>query len=217
MMARRYTPSRLLPALAAFSVALWAAPAHASTNLLNVYLGAAVGHASLRGQDARMIPVDSLGSFDRTNTAYQVMAGVRGLYLLGAELDYFNLGHGTASPILGGPGTLTNAQISQRGEAAFAVLYLPVPVIDVYLKAGVARLTTRLSAAVSYANCSPAGVCLGFAPFAGSLSFTETGFAAGAGLQWKLGNWAVRAEYERFAALGEHPDLETLGVTWSIL
>ena len=50
-----------------------------------------------------------------------------------------------------------------------------------------------------------------------SFSTTETTFAAGAGVQWKLGNWAIRGDYERFTALGEHPSLISVGVTWSFL
>lgn len=215
-MARRIDSFRLLPVLAALLIAP-AIPAHASTNLLDVYIGAAVGHARLRARDSNLIPIGSLGSLDRKDFAYQVMLGVRGLYLLGAEVDYFNFGSGRAFPAWSGPGALTDARMSQKGEAAFAMLYLPVPVIDLYLKAGIARLTTHLSVSTNYTGCAPPLTCIGLVPFSGGLDTTETAFAAGAGAQWKLGNWAVRAEYERFAALGEHPDLVTLGVTRSFL
>jgi len=47
------------------------------------------------------------------------------------------------------------------------------------------------------------------------LDRTNTGFAAGAGAQFKLGSWAVRAEYERFNAAGANPSLVSLGVTWT--
>ena len=46
---------------------------------------------------------------------------------------------------------------------------------------------------------------------------TATTFAAGAGVQWQIGNWAIRGEYERFTALGENPSLITVGATWSFL
>ena len=221
---------RLLPSIAALLIAPLAVPAHASTNLLNLYVGASLGHASLRAKDSGLIASTypgSLGSFDRGDFAYQVMAGVRGLYLLGAEIDYFDLGNGGVSPSWSGLGAVTGARISQKGEAAFAVLYLPVPVINLYLKAGIARLTTDLNASGNTGAC-PAGsecpliVCPTCSPpipspFHGTLNTSETTFAAGAGVQWKLGNWAVRGEYERFDALGEHPDLVTVGVIWTIL
>ena len=215
---------RLLPALAALLIAPLAIPARASTNLLNVYVGAALGHASLRAKDSRLIPLSSsvLGSFDRNDTAYQFMAGVRGLYLLGAEVDYFHLGSGRVTPAWAGIGTLGSAHLSQKGEAAFALLYLPIPVpmLDVYLKAGVARLTSDLSASADFPGCTGT-LCTCIVScsshVSGALSTTETAFAAGAGVQWSFGDWAVRGEYERFTALGEHPDLLSVGVTWSFL
>jgi opacity protein-like surface antigen len=218
---------RYLPVLGALLIAPLLRPAHAATDLLNVYIGAAVGHASLRAKDSGLIPAHpgALGNFDRGDTAFQFMAGVRGLYLLGAEFDYFHLGSGGVSPSLSAVGTLGSAHLSQQGEAAFGLLYLPIPVpmLDVYVKAGVARLTSDLSASGS--ACSPGLACLplctaGGCPndrFSGRFSTTETTFAAGAGVQWSFGNWAVRGEYERFDALGQHPDLLSVGVTWTIL
>lgn len=216
-MASRIDSLRLLPVLAALLIAPSAVPAHAATNLLDFYVGAALGHARLRAKDSGLLPADSLGSFDRSAFAYQIMAGVRGLYLLGAEVDYFDFGSGRVAPAWSGAGTLTHARMSQKGEAAFAVLYLPVPVIDFYIKAGVARLTTHLSASANYPGCVPPLQCIAFVPQSGSVDTSETTFAAGAGAQWQFGDWAVRAEYERFTALGEHPDLVTLGVTHSFL
>ena len=35
-----------------------------------------------------------------------------------------------------------------------------------------------------------------------SQSTGDVAFAYGAGLQWRLGQWAVRGEYERFGAAG---------------
>lgn len=208
--------------------------AHASTNLLNVYVGASYGHANIRADDTNLlsivgIPGARLGSLDFGHSAYQIAAGVRGLDVLGAEVDYFDLGSGGASPSWSGPGFVTGARASQKGEAAFAVLYLPVPVIDVYLKAGLARITTALSASAAGSTCPPGaecpldlicivgGPCGGTFAVNGAFETTETTFAAGAGVQWKFGDWAIRGEYERFTALGEHPDLASVGVTWSFL
>lgn len=209
--------------------ALAAVPrARASSNLLDFYVGAGYGHAHLRASVPGLIsslPGSRLGSFDLGHSAYQFTAGIRGLELLGAEVDYFDLGSGEASPSWSGPDILANARVSQKGEAAFGVLYLPVPFIDFYVKAGVARLTTRLGASI--AGACPAGyqcptVCtISGCPSAfsanGALHTTETTFAAGAGVQWQLGAWALRGEYERFGAFGEHPDLLTVGATFSFL
>jgi opacity protein-like surface antigen len=229
-MAKRKLPYRLLAWLAALLLAPLTVPANASTNLLNLYVGVSLGHASLRAKDSSLIAATyrgSMGSFDRGDFAYQVEAGVRGLYLLGAEIDYFNLGNGGVSPSWSGLGAVTDATMSQKGEAAFAVLYLPVPVINLYLKAGIARLTTDLNASGNTGACPPGSECPFIvcptcsppipSPFRGTLDTSETTLAAGAGVQWKLGDWAVRGEYERFEALGEHPDLLTIGVIWTIL
>jgi len=48
-------------------------------------------------------------------------------------------------------------------------------------------------------------------------SSTDTAFAYGAGVQWKLGDWAVRGEYERFDAAGANPTLLSIGMTYWIL
>ena len=204
-----------------------ARPCLASTNLLDGYIGAAYGHANLRGSDSGLIssmPGSRLGGFSVGDTAYQIIAGVRGLELLGVEVDYFDLGSGAASPswVASGSYSVTRARISQRGEAAFAVLYLPVPIVDFYLKAGVARITSDLSASVAGTACPPGAFCPailtgGFRTATGAARTTATTFAAGAGVQWQIGNWAIRGEYERFTALGENPSLITVGATWSFL
>jgi hypothetical protein len=43
---------------------------------------------------------------------------------------------------------------------------------------------------------------------------TNTGFAGGAGAQFKMGSFAVRGEYERFSAAGGNPSLLSVGVIW---
>lgn len=193
--------------------------ARAATNLFNLYVGAGLGHADLRARSPSPIlsNPDALGTFDRHDMAYQFMAGVRGLYLLGAEVDYYHLGSGSVSPSFSGIGTIGNAHVSQKGEAAFAVLYLPIPVpmLDVFVKAGAARITSDLSASFTATPGLPLPPAGGTNTYASSE--TTTGLAAGAGVQWSFGNWAVRGEYQRFSAMGEHPDLLTVGVTWSLL
>lgn len=212
---------RLLSLLGVLLSLLVAAPAHASAKLLNIYVGAGVGYASVRANRSNLFPSNpnSVGSFDRNGSAYQIMVGVRALELLGAEFDYIQLGKGGASPSWSGAGSLSDAHVSQKGEAAYAVLYLPVPILEVYLKAGVARLMTELSGVNVVPGCSSPLDCIvpaGVRNY-GAFNTTETTFASGAGVQWNVGRWAVRGEYERFAALGEHPDLLSLDVTWSFL
>jgi opacity protein-like surface antigen len=187
----------------------------AQADPLDVYLGAGFGQAHIRAQldglNGASGPLGSLGSFDSTKSAYQAMLGIRLISFLGAEVDYMDLGQqsvrGPGQPVPGEAGSYVSAeQVSQKGEAAFGMLYLPVPVIDVYVKAGLSRITTDMSAAIT----SPSGTSYA------SHSSSDVGFAYGAGVQWKLGQWAVRGEYERFDAAGANPSLLTIGMTYWI-
>lgn len=205
-----------LPALILCS--LGAATAAQAGDLLGLYVGASFGQAHIRAEQGDIVP-QAGGTLDMTHSAFKGMLGIRVLSFLGAEVAYMDLGK--ASSLAGAGSTtvgITSEQVSQRGEAAFALLYLPVPVVDVYVKAGLSRITTDSNAtvipigvgacAIGYPNCG--------GPFSVSHDFTDTGFAYGAGVQWKLGQWAVRGEYERFDAAGANPSLLSIGMTYWI-
>ncbi|MGA2710947.1 MAG: outer membrane beta-barrel protein [Steroidobacteraceae bacterium] len=178
-------------------------------DLLGLYVGGTVGQS--RGVEA----IDSTGfvvyngvvtetqSFEGRHAAFSVMLGVRPISLLGAEIDYIDLGKPGGS-LWGNP-----ADISMKGAAAFGVLYLPVPIVDVYLKAGAARLESTVNGSV----CSPCAC--DFCRFSFQLNSTNTSGAGGVGAQYKFGSWAVRAEYERFNAAGGNPSLLSAGITWT--
>ena len=196
-------------------------PARA-TNLLNVYLGAAYVRAHLQAQGSDLLPFSGsspLAPFRRSDSGFQLTAGVRGLELFGVEVDYFDLGGGPVSRVDLGTSTALGAHLSQTGEAAFALFYLPIPepFIDVYVKAGVSRITSDLHGTLTAQGCTSGGTCAttSTSPFA--LNYTNTGFAAGAGVQWNVGSWGVRAEYDRLTALGAHPDLISIGVIRTFL
>ena len=196
----------------------------AQADPLDFYLGAAFGQAHIRAQlnglSGASGPLGSLGDFDSTDSAYQAMLGIRLISFLGAEVDYMDLGQhsvrGPGQPVPGVSGYYVSAeQVSQKGEAAFGMLYLPVPIIDVYVKAGVSRITTDMSATInSNVTCGVVGSNCGTS-YASHTS-SDVGFAYGAGVQWKLGQWAVRGEYERFDAAGANPSLLSIGMTYWI-
>jgi len=176
---------------------------------LGLYIGAAYGQAHIRAQLDDLNSSVPLGEFDSTHSAYQGMLGIRPISFLGAEITYVDFGQVTFGNYSAGsavsPGPYPAAvQVSQKGEAAYGLLYLPVPIIDVYVKAGVSRITTDMSA--TYASTTGAEVI--------DRSPTDTSFAYGAGVQWKLGQWAVRGEYERFSAAGANPSLFSIGMTY---
>lgn len=201
---------------------LGAATVAQADDLLGAYLGASFGQAHIRAEQREIVP-QAGGSLDMTHSAFKGILGVRVLSLLGAEVAYMDFGKvssvaGLQAPGLGG--SITAERVSQKGEAAFAVLYLPVPVIDAYVKAGLSRITTDFNATITPQAGIPS--CILFNPNCNSPynlrhDFTDTSFAYGAGLQWKLGQWAVRGEYERFDAAGANPSLLSIGMTYWIL
>jgi opacity protein-like surface antigen len=182
----------------------------AADEFLGAYVGGAIGQAHVVSSATYpTIAEQYTGEFDENHSAYKVMVGIRPISLVGAELSYIDFGN-PGGNIFGYP-----ASASLRGPAAFGVLYLPVPIVDIYAKAGVARLHDTLSGLYPVGDliCELDKPC-GTAPF--RLSQTTTTFAAGAGAQYRFGPWAVRAEYERFNADSEHPSLVSLGLTWTL-
>jgi len=175
---------------------------------LGIYLGGAVGQSQVSAiaNSASFAPVGSIavGEFKENHSAFKVMIGVRPISLVGAELAYIDFGHPS--------GNLFDyrADASIKGEAAFGILYLPVPLVDIYLKAGVARLQSTLSGVVPNLP-----ICSSCVPPRFEQDRTNTSGAGGVGAQVKFGAWAVRAEYERFNSAGENPSLLSAGVTWT--
>lgn len=210
-------PALALAALILCSVI--ATPAVRAADTLGFYIGGAYGQAHIRARLDWLVPGSAGSDFDSTHSAYQAMVGIRPLSFLGAEITYVDLGtrtlvgSGVLIPALPGSGASATEQVSQKGEAAYALLYLPVPIVDAYVKAGLSRLRTDMSIQA----VAPGIFCQVSQPdcniYNAARSATETAFAYGAGLQWKLGQWAIRGEYERFSAAGANPSLISVGMT----
>lgn len=79
---------------------------------------------------------------------------------------------------------------------ASVYLPLPVPLLDVYGKGGVARLNYRASSSNGCLACSLFNA-----------DYSETRVAYGGGAQLKLDRLAVRVEYERISASNGDPSL----------
>ncbi len=191
--------------------------------LLGLYLGGAIGQADVlaRGLPNPLTAGTPIGDFGENHGAYQAMIGIRPVSLVGVELGYLNFGHPSKavgvipSQLAGVPGDRVAAGVTMKGEAAFGVLYLPIPIIEAYAKAGLARLQTT---AQSTARLNGPYFCTVEHPacqFSADYGTTNTGLAAGVGAQYKIRSWAVRAEFERFSAAGEHPRLLSLGLIWT--
>ena len=175
-------------------------------NLLGLYFGGALGQSQLEAGIPTVGAPFGTYNFKENHSAYKVMVGVRPISLLGAEFEYMDLGHPTSSV-----GTMTN-DVSIKGSGVFALLYLPIPVIDVFVKAGFARLQTSSTSYDPQVNCgiAPNPNC----PYT-QWHDTSTDVGAGAGVQFKLLSWAMRGEYEQFHAAGGYPKLLSIGVTYT--
>jgi opacity protein-like surface antigen len=166
---------------------------------LGLYVGGAVGRARVDATAAFG------GQFREDHSAFKGLVGLRPISVLGAELAYVDFGHPSR---LNG---IIATDVTMKGAAAFGMLYLPVPLIDIYAKAGAARLQSTVGTQIV---CPPGAVCIAIATPA-PISRTNTSFAGGAGVQYKLGAFGVRGEYERFNAAGGNPYLLSLGATWT--
>jgi opacity protein-like surface antigen len=206
--------------LASFAFTFAARCAVASaTDPLGLYIGAAVGSAHIRSDEvAFALPNGTDGTplgFDQQHLGWKVLAGLRPISLVGAELEYIDFGHPSSVQPFGNL-LAYQTNVHPKATTLFGVIYLPLPLplFGLYGKAGVARLQRNVSAqvvcTVTSGDCPPTRY---FPPLA--LSESDIYFAYGAGAQVKLSTFAVRLEYERISANGGDPDLFSLGVTWT--
>jgi len=175
----------LLGAVGALGVA--AGTAQAGVPGVDVYMGAGVGQSNAD------ISASDLGvsSFDKKDLGWKVFFGGRFVSTLGGELDYIDFG----KPDGGG------AEVNYKALAGFGMFYLPIPlpVLDIYAKAGVARLDSDLHVTGS------------------SFSTKDTKFAYGAGVQLKFGSFAIRGEYEQFKVEDTKPTMLSVSFSKSFL
>lgn len=158
------------------------------------YIGGGVSQAKLDDVGGDFDTGD-LDDFKLDNTAWKAIVGFRPMKMFAVEANYDDLGKERGS--VGG----VNFNADAKAFSAFAVGFLPIPVVDVYAKAGLARWKTNARAEGLF-----------------DLDDKGTDFAYGAGVQLNLGSLAARLEYEQFDV--KHTDgveLLTLGVTWTFL
>jgi opacity protein-like surface antigen len=197
----RARPFKWTASLACFIVMAFPITQARADNPLGLYVGGAVGQARVDTS----APAPYVSDFRENHSAFKAMAGLRPISPVGAELAYVDFGH---------PSRLNGiilTDVTMNGAAALGILYLPVSIVDVYVKAGLARLQSTVTSAIV---CPPGAACIAIAAPA-PVSRTNVGFGGGAGAQLKVGSFAVRGEYERFNAAGGNPDLFSLGLTWT--
>jgi hypothetical protein len=185
----------------------FAADAAHAEDLLGFYAGGAFGKAWLDASDGLV------SNFGSDKHASEFIVGWRPISELAAELEYINFGSSS------GFSTYPNSNIpllneaSRKGLAAYGVLYLPTPVVDFYLKAGVAKLHTKTSTIVE--PCPMGGTC---PPLSNPIPVNSTGvgLTGGGGVMYRFRRIEARFDYARFATNGGgNPYLMTLGLTWT--
>lgn len=172
--------------LSALALALLGGTAHAADN--GFYLGAAVSQSQIDG---------IADSFDLDDTGYKLIAGFRPLDVFAVELNYMDLGSDSATA---GPATF---RAEATALAGFGMLMLPLPLVDFYVKAGVASWESKGSlSSITVSRFKDDG----------------TEFAYGAGVQAHFGSLGARLEYESFDIEDtDGIDLFSLGLTWTFL
>lgn len=166
--------------------AAFAAPAYAADN--GFYIGAGIGQGYVK--------VDEVGldNFDGDDTGYKLIAGFRVFKMLGFEANYVDLG--SAKDNVSG----VNVKADTKGLDAFAVGYLPIPVVDIFAKVGVISWDQDFDIS-SIASADDSG----------------TDFAYGVGVGFAFGAAAVRAEYERFEIPHtDSVDMVSASFTWTL-
>jgi hypothetical protein len=180
-------------------------------NPAGFYVGAGVGASNI-GSDG--YGYDGYYSYNHDETAWKLIAGVRPISPLGAELEYIDFGRANTNPNYAYDGYDFNGQsTASKATVLFAVGYLPLPIpfLDIYGKAGVARL--QQDSTTYFDTCQPPTECN--APPAYRSDDWSTDFAYGVGIQTKWLGLAVRAEYERIDTTGRDPDALTVSATWT--
>jgi hypothetical protein len=170
-----------LPALLAGALVLATGVAQGADD--GLYIGGAIGRSS-EAYDPYTFNVHG------ANVGYDLSAGYRPFSALAGELDYTSFGRATAG----------ENYVDTSAVGVFALGFLPVPVVDLYGRLGVADWRTGAN--------SP-----GF-------SFTRTGadIAYGVGGGMHFGSVGVRVEYTRFTVShASDIDLAAVGLTWTLL
>jgi len=161
-------------------------PAQAADN--GVYLGASVGYASLNeGFEGE--------DFDGSATGFKGILGWRFLDWLAVEANYVDFGS-MDDDVFG-----EEVGIDTNGVSLSALAFLPVGPVDLFARVGIIDWSTDIE----------------IDDFEDIEDFGDSGtdFAWGAGVQFRLGSLALRAEYESFDLGGTNVNMVSAGLTWT--
>lgn len=202
--------SKTLGAILAIA-ACGASGAAIADNPVGFYVGAGVGDSQIRSDDSYY---GYPGYYNDNQFAWQGIIGIRPIRILGLEATYIDFGtpyrhNGTYDYNVSG------ADSHPTAPALFAVGYLPLPLpfLDVFAKAGAARLSTNVTDFVQQ-PCTAGGPCPYFLP-TDRHQVIDTRFAYGAGVQSKFPfGLIVRGEYERISSQFGDPSAFMASAIW---
>lgn len=130
--------------------------------------------------------------YDADANGYKLIAGWRFIDWLAVEANYVDFGSGD-DDVLG-----EKIEVSADALTLSAVGFLPVGPVDLFARVGAVDWSADLSS-----------------PNFGNASDDGTDLTYGLGLQFRLGSFGLRAEYEIFDFDGADVDFLSLGVTWT--
>jgi len=189
------------------------------------YAGGAIGQSSEEISNAAFIPA---GYLHAQPVGWKLLIGARPRSYLGGEFELIDFGRGHYGP----NGDLSGARTHDQAAAAFIVGYLPVfnRQFDLFAKIGGAVYRANYEFAGNFSDeCivnTSLGTCTFLSQYPTSGATSATGFAYGAGMQYRIGHIAVRAGYELIAGTKASPNqpitttrayglgLASLGVTY---
>ena len=163
--------------------------AHADNG--SFYIGAGIARNSMSGISNAGIAYSSINE-----TSWKAFVAFRPISVVAGELDYIDLGSDSGTIFQPGVGTCAvtvpncataSASSDAKAVAAYAVGFVPIPLplLEVFGKAGVARW--KLNGRTGSVFAQPS-----------SFSNNGTDFAWGVGTQVHFGNIGGRLEYESF-------------------
>jgi opacity protein-like surface antigen len=177
------------------------------------YIGGGVGESTIRSDDPGYgLP----GYYNDHQTAFQGVFGIRPLNsILGAEAEYIDFGQPSSRHRRFNDPNYFGEDSHPRAGALFGVVYLPIPVphLDIFAKAGAARLRMDITQFTT-APCVSGGTCPNIIGESRN-GITQTKFTYGAGVQSKFPfGLTVRAEYERISSPFGDPDALMVSAFW---
>jgi hypothetical protein len=174
------------------------------------YAGGAIGQSSEEISNSERISTAALHAHP---VGGKLLIGARPRPYFGGEFELIDFGRGHFGP----SSELSGASSLDLAAAGFIVGYLPLydRQFDLFAKIGGAVYRSSYhfvdnaldECIVNTSN----GTCTPITQYPTSGSTTGTGFAYGVGMQFHIGHYAVRAEYEQIArsSASEHPAADT--------